>query len=91
MGNKDISALSVPIPKEQFKDFHTYLCTFVARMGLALLKVSMDHDDGQLKTVPLVPFDRHWDDEALAELIGLTAEELDAIRAALPDYHGLLA
>lgn len=59
-------------------------------MGLSLTKFGPNLVNGELKTVPLVPLDRHWTDEELAELIGLTAEELEIIRHTLPDYHGLL-
>lgn len=80
----------VQLSQEEAEYFNTYAQTFVARMGLMLRKYGISNDFGY-PTVPLVPFDRHWTDEALAAEIGLTSEELDAIRAALPDYHGLLS
>lgn len=84
------TGLAAVMSESEVPFFHTYAHTFVARFGLALLKFCQHTDNGELALVPLVPFDRTWDDEALAELIGLTPEELTAIRAALPDYHGLL-
>lgn len=83
------ASMSVRISEEQTPHFLTYARTFVARMGLALMKYNQENSRHELATVPLVPFDRAWTDEALAEEIGLTAEELQAIRQALPDYHNL--
>lgn len=81
------NGMCVCIPESQFDNFYTYAATFVARFGLALLKFDQN---GHFAAVPLVSFDRAWTDEALAELIGLTDEELAVIRSVLPDYHNLL-
>lgn len=75
---------------ENEKSFNSFAESFIARMGLMLSKYNQHNERGEMKTVPLVPFDRHWTDEELAELIGLTDEELNIIRSVLPDYHGLL-
>lgn len=84
------SAAAVLIPTAEYNYFYEYAKTFVARMGLSLSKFNSNNHMGELRTVPLVPFDRIWSDEDLAKLIGLTDEELDLIRSVLPDYHGLL-
>lgn len=87
----DIADFGISVTCEnEMTNVYTYLKTFVARFGLALSKLSTNNHGGELKTVPLVPFDRNWTDEELAELIGLTDEELDIIRTVLSDYHGLL-
>lgn len=82
--------LAVDVSEENFDNFYVYAATFIARFGLSLSKYNLHNDRGELKTVPLVPFDRNWTDEELAKLIGLTDEELSVIRSVLPDYHGLL-
>lgn len=84
------SGLCARVTEAEAESFFCYAKTFVARAGLMLSKYNHHNDGGELATVPLVPFDRHWTDEDLAAEIGLTEEELTAIRAALPDYHGLL-
>ena len=93
--NKDYAkenekAAAVLIPKTEYEYFYEYAKTFVVRMGLSLSKFNSNNHMGELRTVPVVPFDRMWSDEQLAKLIGLTDEELNLIRAILPDYHGLL-
>lgn len=84
------SGRCVGVTEAESGHFYTYAQTFVARMGLALGKYEISNDNGH-PFIPLVPFDRHWTDEALAAEIGLTPEEMQAIYQALPDYHGLLS
>ena len=83
-------AASVQITRDQYQNFYTYAKTFVARMGLALSKFNGNNHMGELRTVPLVSFDKVWTDEELAKLIGLTDDELQLIQTTLPDYHGVL-
>ena len=90
VGAKHTTYWSLALKDTERSSFMSFAETFVARFGLVFLKYNQQNARGEYKTVPLVPFDRHWTDEALAELIGLTAEELDVIRNTLPDYHGLL-
>ena len=82
--------IKIVIDLNQFDFFYRYIKTFVARFGLSLRKSGISLDRGELKSVPLVPFDRLWTDEELARLIGLTDEELEVIIKSLPDYHNLL-
>jgi hypothetical protein len=85
-----VKGMSVDIEEDLMKYFFSYAKTFIARYGLAMTKFNQHNDTGELKTVPLVSFDRDWSDEDLAKLIGLTDEELTLIRSVLPDFHGLL-
>ena len=85
-----IKGMSVDIKEDLMKYFFSYAKTFVARYGLAMTKFNQHNDTGELKTVPLVTFNRDWSDEELAKLIGLTDDELMFIRSTLPDFHGLL-
>jgi hypothetical protein len=82
--------MSVEIEEDRMKYFFSYAKTFIARYGLAMTKFNQHNDSGELKTVPLVSFDRYWTDEDLAKLIGLTDDEVSLIRSVLPDFHGLL-
>ena len=86
----DSAGIKMVIDLDQFEFFYGYIKTFVARFGLSLRKTNINLDRGELKSVPLVPFDRLWTDEELARLIGLTDEELEIIIKSLPDYHNLL-
>jgi hypothetical protein len=89
-GVRDDKDFGVYVELDEMPSLYSYLKTFFARFGLALSKFNGNNHMGELRTVPLVPFDRNWTDEELAELIGLTDEELDIIRTVLSDYHGLL-
>jgi hypothetical protein len=89
-GVRDDKDFGVYVELDEMPSLYSYLKTFFARFGLALSKFNGNNHMGELRTVPLVPFDRNWTDEELAELIGLTDEELNIIRTVLSDYHGLL-
>jgi 7-cyano-7-deazaguanine synthase in queuosine biosynthesis len=88
--NTKKDGLSVIIDKRQYNNFYAYTKTHISRFGLALSKFTLNNHMGELRTVPLVPFDRYWSDEELAKLIGLSDQELQLIRSVLPDYHGIL-
>lgn len=75
---------------ETVESFYSFAKTFVARFGLCFLKYNQHNENGELRSVPLVPFDRIWTDKELAKLIGLTDDELALVQTVLPDYHGLL-
>lgn len=77
-------------PSESLEHFYSFAKTFVARFGLTFLKYNQHNENGELRAVPLVPFDKSWTDEELARAIGLTDEELNLIKSSLSDYHGLL-
>ena len=81
---------SLMIDQDKKESFFSFAKTFVARFGLVFIKINQLNSRGELKGVPLVPFDRLWTDEELAQLIGLTDEELEVIIKSLPDYHNLL-
>ena len=42
---------------------------------------------GELKNLPLIPFDREWNDEMLCELFGITEEEYAEILRVIPAYY----
>lgn len=89
-GQKEGSWSGIPLNLLQDVDgpsFYSYVKTAIARFGLGLSKIDVHIDSGELKTVPLVPFDRHWTDEELAVLIGLTDDELEVIYSVIPDSY----
>jgi ribosomal protein L31 len=88
--NTEEKGITIDVSSQEMPFFYNYAKTFVARFGLALSKFNQNNHMGELRTVPLVPFDHNWTDQELAKLIGLTDEELDIIMNILPDYHGLL-
>jgi hypothetical protein len=81
--------MSIILPKEEWEFFYTYAKTFFARWCIATLKVDQNLGAGQLLSLPKIPMDRHWTDEELAQLIGLTDDEMNEIFRVLPDYHNL--
>ena len=79
----------VKIPVEYAENFYDYCETFVARMGLALMKFSQNlTTGGATNLVPMFDFSRTYTDEELYQLVGLTDEEINAIENFLPDYYG---
>lgn len=75
----------------ELKNVYIYLKTFIARFGLSFRKINTNNQPSEFEMVPLVDLTKKWNDESLAELIGLTNKELNYIRKKLPDYHDLLA
>ena len=75
---------------EEANNIYEYLKTFIARFGLSFRKINTNNQPSEFEMVPLVDFTKKWNDQSLAELIGLTNKELKFIRKKLPDYHDLL-
>ena len=71
---------------QQIKNVYTYLKTYVARFGLALLKINQHN--GPFKKVPLVDFDKVWTDEMLIKELKLTKKEVYIMKKVLGNYHG---
>jgi hypothetical protein len=67
----------------------SYLTSFSARAFLSLYKTNSSSHRGELKGVPLVPFDRIWNDKMLCEYFGITDTEYREILRCIPDYYGL--
>ena len=65
----------------------TYLKTNFARFCLAILKISVHLDNGELKTVPWLDFTQEWTDEKLYKHFNLTQEEIDFIETNIPKYY----
>lgn len=76
------------IPVSQSENFYNYCESYVARMGLAILKFNSNLANGELNLVPMFDFSRTYTDEELYQLVGLTDEEINAIENFLPDYYG---
>lgn len=72
---------------EQRKNVRTYLETYVARFCLAITKYNGNQHRGEFMTVPLVDFDRSWDDESLCELFGITKKEYKEILRVIPKFY----
>ena len=71
---------------EEIASCYSYLKTTVARACLSMEKNSIVLF-GSMKYVPLVPFDRTWDDESLCELFGISEEEYADMLRVIPEYH----
>lgn len=72
---------------KQRKNIRSYLETYVARFCLSLTKYNGNQHRGELMTVPLVDFDRTWDDESLCELFGITKKEYKEILRVIPEFY----
>ena len=73
---------------KQIKNVYSYLQTYVARFGLALTKITFNHNRKTLVRVPLVDFNKNWTDDMLIKEIGLTQKEVKLIKNFLGNYHG---
>ena len=80
------SCFGFEIKPEQEKSMYSYLTSFVARFALSIYKTNTNNHVGEMRIVPLVPFDRIWTDDMLAKEIGITDAELGEIKKLLPDY-----
>ena len=70
------------------ENFYHYCESYVARIGLSVLKFNQHLDNGELNLVPMFDFSRTYTDEELYKMVGLTEEEIAAIENFLPDYYG---
>ena len=77
--NEDISLMD---------NVYSYVTSNFARFALTFLKFNGNLHRGELRAVPLVPFDRTYTDDELFDMIGLTQTERDTINNFLPDYYG---
>ena len=73
---------------EQIKNVYSYLKTFIARFGLALLKINANNHGGDFAKVPLVDFNKEWTDEILIKELKLTEKEFEIIVDTLGKNHG---
>jgi hypothetical protein len=67
----------------------SYLKSFVARFSLAIYKFNGNNHMGELRSVPIIPFDRIWNDKLLCEYFEITDEEYAEILRCIPDYYSL--
>jgi hypothetical protein len=74
---------------KQIKNVYTYLKTFVARFGLALIKITLTNYRNEFALIPLVDFDIEWTDEMLVKELKLTQKEFKLMVDVLGDYHKL--
>ena len=74
---------------KQIKNVYAYLKTYIARFGLALLKINPNNHTGRFfRKVPLVDFNKKWSDEMLKKELKLTNSEMKFIMKLLGNYHG---
>jgi hypothetical protein len=73
---------------KQIKNVYSYIQTFCARFGLALLKINANNHMGEFRKVPLVDFDKEWTDKLLIKELKLTQEEFKIIVDTLGHYYG---
>jgi len=77
------------IKSEQEKFMYSYLTSFLARFALSIYKTNTNMHRGEMRIIPLMPFDRIWTDEMIAKEWGITNIELDAIKKILPNYYNI--
>jgi hypothetical protein len=77
------------IDADQKDSLTSYLTSYVARFALSIYKFNGNNHMGELRSIPLVPFDRIWNDKLLCEYFGITDAEYQEILRCLPDYYGL--
>jgi hypothetical protein len=91
--NKDYwkidSSLEYGLTCNDYDSLISYLTSYFARFCLSIYKFGFHSDNGELKSVPLVPLDRIWNDKLLCEYFDITDAEYIEILRCLPDYHGL--
>jgi cyclopropane fatty-acyl-phospholipid synthase-like methyltransferase len=71
----------------QLANVYSYLQTYIARFGLAILKTNLNHHRGEFAKVPLVDFDHTYTDKQLCAMIGITPTEYAAILKVIVPYH----
>ena len=64
-----------------------YLKTRVVRFAVSLLKFGIHNENGEIRLVPIVPFDRIWTDEMLKTRFEITDAEYDEICKVIPVYY----
>jgi SAM-dependent methyltransferase len=77
------------INPNQIDSLVSYLKSFVARFALAIYKFNGNNHMGELRSVPIVPFDRIWNDKMLCEYFDITDNEYQEILRCIPDYYSL--
>lgn len=86
--NAETSDFGVMIELEKYKDnVYDYLRSYVARFGLALLKFSQNTANKEFAMVPLVDFKTRHTDQSLFNMLGLTTQEVDAIKKVICNYY----
>lgn len=72
---------------KQFKNVPSYLRSNVARFCLSIYKFSLNSHRGEFAGVPIVDFNRKWDDKSLCELFGITKKEYKEILRVIPEFY----
>ena len=72
---------------EEAENVYNYCTTKVAQFCLSLLKFTLNNHSGELKSVPLVNFNKKWTDEELGEELGLSIEERNFINSFIGDFY----
>lgn len=72
--------------ESEIQSIYSYFRTYVCRAILSLKKCT-PMNMGELKNLPLIPFDREWNDEMLCDLFGITEEEFAEILKVIPAYY----
>ena len=82
---------TIKCENNQKENVHRYLMTDFARVGLSLLKFNVNNHMGELKSVPLVDFNKVWTDDELFNMIGITDDERKEIEKVIPewDHYGI--
>lgn len=82
--NKDNISLGLECVPGEEDNMYSYLTSYIARFGLALLKFSTDT---QLHLIPLIDFSKKKTDEELFEMLNITKEEQEAIKLVIADWN----
>lgn len=87
-GASTSSTFGVKIDSDKEVDFvYHYLESYVARFGLALLKFSQNTANKEFALVPLVTFDKKYEDTELCALLGLTNTEFLEIKKVIVQLY----
>ena len=87
-GASTSSTFGVKIDSDTEVDFvYHYLESYVARFGLALLKFSQNTANKEFALVPLVTFDKKYEDAELCALLGLTNTEFLEIKKVIVQLY----
>ena len=72
---------------DELKSLISYLTSYVARFCLAIYKFNGNNHMGEFKSVPLVTFNKTWDDQELCSYFGITQLEYQEITRCIPKYY----
>ena len=80
------SNFGLEINSGQEENVFSYLTTFITRFALSVHKLN-SNNQGEMKMIPLVDFNRSWTDADLCKEFGITDKEYAEILKVIPVYY----